>query len=419
MEHKGIRGAAAAWRGRVGVIAVAAVLAAGCAPSTGTPMAQSPSSAPATSAQPAAHGVEAAIDTIPWSQVGPGWMLALWSPAISHQPGAKRDPNEPDANKVTTTLYLVDPAGGRYPITAFPPGSTARLIDWSGDRTHALMYATKPGSLYDESVIAVDLRSGNQATFAVVDGGPVRYARPDGTSVLISKGHYPDRPSLERVDLAGKQQLAYPLGPDYQGGALPTPDGAQLVLGTTKGLALTGIEGAPGKELPVPGNLTACTPVRWWTSPTVVLAHCTDTGRFSHVGQLWRVPVDGTTPTALTAVNSGGGNDPGFDGDLGDTDAWELPSGTFLHSIGACGTMFLSRLTPDGHATRVKVPSLSDSVVVDGVSGDKLVLVAKAGCGPGTSLLAYDPAANTFTALLGPTVNGGSVTQAIVYPGRK
>jgi hypothetical protein len=31
-----------------------------------------------------------------------------------------------------------------------------------------------------------------------------------------------------------------------------------------------------------------------------------------------------------------------------------------------------------------------------GFSGDKLVLVAKAGCGPGTWLLAYDPAANTF-----------------------
>jgi hypothetical protein len=96
-----------------------------------------------------------------------------------------------------------------------------------------------------------------------------------------------------------------------------------------------------------------------------------------------------------------------------------LPSGTFLQSIGGCGTAFLSRLTPDGHATRVKVPGLSDSVIVDGVSGDKLVLVAKAGCGPGTSLLAYDPAANTFTALLGPTINDGSVTQAIVYPGRK
>ncbi|WP_085185192.1 hypothetical protein [Mycobacterium sp. IEC1808] len=418
MKHRGIRGRAAAWRARVGVAALAAVLAAGCAPSSGIPAAHGPSGAPAAETQPAAHGVEAAIQTIPWSQVGPGWMLALWSPAISHRPGEKRDPNEPDANKVTTTLYLVDPAGGRYPITTFQPGSTARLLDWSGDRTHALMYTTKPGSLYDESAIAVDLRNGNQTTFPIADGGPIGYARPDGTAMLISRGHYPDRPTLHRVDLSGKEELTYPLGPEYTGGALPAPDGTQLVLGAVDGLALMGSDGTPGKQLPVPGNLTVCSPVRWWTS-TVVLANCTDTGRFSHTGQLWQVPVDGTTPTALTAVNSGNGRDPGFSGDLGDTDAWQLPSGTFLQSIGGCGTVFLSRLTSDGHATRVKVPGLSDSVVVDGVSGDKLVLVAKAGCGPGTSLLAYDPAANTFTALLGPTVNGGSVTQAIVYPTRK
>ncbi|OMC18362.1 hypothetical protein A5736_14760 [Mycobacterium sp. SP-6446] len=402
------------WRARVGVVAVATALAAGCSLSSGSIAAHRP----AAETQPAAHGVEAAIGTIPWSQVGPGWMLALWSPAISHRPGEKGAPDEPDPATVTTTLYLVDPAGGRYPITTFPAGSTARLVDWSADGSHVLVSAFKPGSLQDHTAIAVDLRDGKQTTFSVVDGGPIGYARPDGTAMLIGKGHFPARPSLERVDLAGNRELTYPLGQDYRGGALPTPDGAQLVLGSSKGLALMGSDGTPGKQLPVPGNLTTCSPVRWWTS-TVVLARCSDDNRFSHTIQLWQVPVDGTAPTALTAVNSGGGNDPGFSGDLGDTDAWQLPSGTFTQSIGGCGTVFLSRLTSDGHATRVKVPGVSNSVIVNGVSGDKLVLVATAGCGPGTSLLAYDPAANTFSTLLGPTVNGGSVTQAIVFPGRK
>jgi hypothetical protein len=39
---------------------------------------------------------------------------------------------------------LVDPVGGRYPITTFPPpGNKAgpELIDWSGDGAHALFYA--------------------------------------------------------------------------------------------------------------------------------------------------------------------------------------------------------------------------------------------------------------------------------------
>jgi len=405
------------WRGRVDVVALAAVLAAGCASSTASTTAQRPSDSPAV-AQAAAHGVEAPIETIPWSQVGPGWMLAVWRPVTAHRPGEQPAPNEPTWDQATATLYLVDPAGGRYPITTFPPGSTASLVDWSGDGSHALFQAVKPGSQSGGTAISVDLRTGTQTAFPVVDGSPVGSARPDGTAVLVAQGRYGDRPSLARVDLAGNRELSYPLGQDYKGGALPTPDGTQLVLGSSKGLALVGNDGTPGKALPVPGELTACSPVRWWT-PTTVLARCSDAVRFSSAGQLWLVPVDGTTPTALTAVNSAQGDDPGFRGDYGDVDAWQLPSGTFLQSLGACGTLFLSRVTPDGHTTRVNVPGVSNSVIVDGVSGDELVLLAKAGCGPGTSLLTYDPATNTATTLLGPTVNGGSVGRAIVYPGPK
>jgi hypothetical protein len=71
------------------------------------------------------------------------------------------------------------------------------------------------------------------------------------------------------------------------------------------------------------------------------------------------------------------------------------------------------------HTTRVNVPGLCSSVEVSGVSGDNLVLLAKAGCGPSTSLLSYNPAANTATVLLGPPVNGGSVAEAMTYPGPK
>ena len=86
--------------------------------------------------------------------------------------------------------------------------------------------------------------------------------------------------------------------------------------------------------------------VRWWDT-SEILAHCTKEA--SSVSQLWTVPLDGAAPTALTALNSGQGDDPGFKGDLGDGVAWDLPGGTFLQSAGACGTMFLSRLTADGH----------------------------------------------------------------------
>jgi hypothetical protein len=86
------------------------------------------------------------------------------------------------------------------------------------------------------------------------------------------------------------------------------------------------------------------------------------------------VPVDGGKPTALTAVNTLD-NAPGFQGNYGNWNAYETPSGTFLPTAGACGTSFVSRLTPDGHTEKVTIPGLKDSVDLAGVSGDKLVIV--------------------------------------------
>ncbi len=115
-----------------------------------------------------------------------------------------------------------------------------------------------------------------------------------------------------------------------------------------------------------------------------ILARCREV-TFSSASQLWQVPVDGAAPTALTAVNSGQGDDPAFGSDLGDADAFALPDGTYLQSVGACGSAFLSRLTPDMHTTKVDVPGVDSehSVLVKGVAGDKLVLQATMSCGSG------------------------------------
>ncbi|ORV89273.1 hypothetical protein AWC11_13765 [Mycobacterium interjectum] len=356
----------------------------------------------------AAHGVEAPLGSVPWSQVGPGWMLAMWSPAPGLHTGESPPPGSPTWQTAAMTLYLVNPAGGRYAITTFPPpgdGSRPGLVDWSGDGTRAL-FTTEEKS---RTVLTeVDLRSGTKTQFTVdhTDVTP-HYTRPDGKAVLIYKWKGSQPASLERVDLAGNHQLTYPVGQDFHG-YLSTPDGTRLVLGTATGLALMGNDGAAGRAVPIAGQKD-CAPLRWWdTGSMTALARCESPAG----SQLWLVPIDGGTPTALTAPNNGQ-HGP----DYGDLNAWQLPTGTFLQAAGACGVVFLAKLNGDGTTSRVSVPDVTrDSVVVVGAHGGDLELKTRAGCGSGESLVDYNPAAGTSTVLLGPPVNGGGVISAVPYP---
>ena len=401
------------WRSRVGLVALAAVLAAGCSsndatashPAPGTPT----TSTSIAAAQMAAHGVEGSIGDVPWSQVGPGWMLAMWSPAVDVAPGVPRPTGSPAPDTVPVTLYLVDPAGGRYAITTFPPNADPHLGDWSGDGSHALFTSGGPGS--STVITDVDLHTGTRTTFTV-KGSFVspRYTRPAGKAVLLKL----DGRQLVRVDLAGNPQLTYPtdkLPSKFDGQYLSTPDGTQLVLGTGSGLALMGNDGTVGKALPVPGG-TGCSPVRWWDSGAkTVLANCDVANQPQ---RLWLVPIDGSAPTALTApIRSSHDN--------GDVDAWQLPAGTYVQYLGGCGAIHLGKLNPDGTVSPVSVPNVDPhhSIYVIGVHGGNLDLQAMvAGCGPAQSLLDYDPAAGTTTVLLGPPLNGGAVIQAVPYPGQ-
>lgn len=424
------------WGRMWAVVTLAAVMVAGCSSPTGStplrPASGSPDPATPTSrtvaraagnptaptptvAQAPAHGVEAAIGEIPWSQVGPGWMLAMWSPAVGGRPGESPPAGAPTYETATTTLYLVDPSGNRYAITTFPPpgdGPSPGLIDWSGDGSHALFEAQGPGP---ETVIEVDLHTGTQTT-VTVDGSP-RFTRPAGKAILLSTGGDTRvRATLKRVDLAGNSQLTYPtdnLGSPFNGEYLSTPDGTRLVLGTAAGLVMMGNDGTVGPTLSTPGQ-TDCMPMRWWDGNhgTTVLVKCHSSGNAS---RLWLVPIDGGTPTALTAPNDGQKGP-----DYGDAEAWQLPAGTFVQALGACGVIYLAKLNADGTTTPVSVPDVAKgTIVVVGVNGGHLDLHAKLACGSGQSLVDYDPAADTTTVLLGGLVNGGGVITAVPFPGQQ
>jgi hypothetical protein len=374
---------------------------------------------PDGSPAPAAHGVEAPLGAVPWAQVGPGWTLAMWSPAID--PRESPPPGTPTFQTATTTLYLVDPAGGRYAITTFGPSSDGppELIDWSGDGSRALVKALGPGS--STTVTEVDLHTGTKTTLPPLPGNlysfsNLRYTRPNGKALLLDNpedGPTPGR--LVRIDLAGNTQLTYPtdkLGSTFTGDYLSTPDGTRLVLGTSASLVLMGNDGTVGPTLSIPGQ-SGCSPQRWWDiGSTIVLTRCGgDQG-----SQLWLVPIDGSAPAALTAPNNGK-----VGPDYGDADAWQLPAGTFVQDDGACGVIYLAKLNANGRTTPVSVPDVQSdsSVAVVGVNAGDLDIRAGLGCGGGKSLLDYNPAANTTTVLLGPPVNGGSVLQALPYADRK
>jgi hypothetical protein len=60
-------------------------------------------------------------------------------PGFPTHSGAEVSEGEPTPYTSTNTLYLVNPEGGRYALTSFPPtdGGAPYLVDWSGDGSRA------------------------------------------------------------------------------------------------------------------------------------------------------------------------------------------------------------------------------------------------------------------------------------------
>ena len=176
-------------------------------------------------------------------------------------------------------------------------------------------------------------------------------------------------------------------------------------MGTTSGLALLDNDGTVVRQFPMAG---ACDPQRWWTT-AVVLASCTQRppAPDGATARLWLVPVSGASPTPVEAANP----DPGTD--LGDLDAWSVGGATMVQATGACGHLYVARLGPDGTTTPVTVPGTdnADSELVEGTYGDLLAVQATIACGPGQTLLWFNPADDTTNLILGPPLNGeGSST---------
>jgi TolB protein len=333
-------------------------------------------------------------------------MVALWGPHAAVSAG----PESAGWDQQPTSLYLVDPVGGRYLVTTLPAPSDYSLSDWSGDGRRILLLdpGGSGGSTFDE----VDLSTGRVLhTVTESEQATARFTRPTGQALLVGTAGVDQAPAtLVRTSWSGSVQVTYPNsypGPGVLATSfLPGLDGTQLVVGASTGMALVDNDGTFVRAIGPPGQ--ACSPTRWWDAGDLVAACQPPMSSDSSGPSLWIVPVGGQPSTQLTNPLAP---------DYGDVDAWPVGAATYVQALGGCGSEFLAQRNPDGTTSKVTVPGATDSVQVIGADHSQLALLAQLDCGSGETLFWFDPAGATETPLLGPQVNGGGVLGALPYPG--
>ena len=339
---------------------------------------------PVTSAQPAG---------VPWSHVGPGWVLAQYTTAAPE--GGKTGP---------ATLYLVSPGGARYQLARWPDFRTApELVAWSPDGKRALfqVFSGKGGAEQ------LTLATGRMSTFVMQGNAtPIGYTTPRGLNILGSRLSGNDT-IVARYSLSGR--LVQSLG---SGGALYAPSGTEFAAGASHGIKLVSNRGSLIRQLPMAGtSANTCDPVRWWNSGTI-LASCAPPGTAAQ--RLWLVPVSGARPKALTPPRN-----PARSGDFGDLDAWRLSSGLYLQAAGACGVLHIYRQAPGGSIKLITVPHTNGDNRVLTARGSRLLVEAPTDCTGSVSLLWYNPGTRAEQWLIRPKGNVLGVANAVPFYSRQ
>ncbi len=352
--------------------------------------------APASGTQVLGAGQTGTRASVPWSRVGPGWALVEYS-AVT---GGEGIPVRTGAD----TLYLVDPAGGRYTVVSWPRNSTPtgwQLKAWSGDAQRALFLGSGTGSR--ELVHQLDLRTGRFTSFTLPGTAVILgYTRPDGLNIVVAVGvSQGSTEVLERYNLSGQLQKKL-VAVDGLEGIAYQPAGAELAVGSQRGLHLISNGGGVIRSLTVPGAKDGCGAVRWWSASTV-LANC-----MMRAGErFWLVPASGARPRALTPVHHN-------NFDFGDFNAWQLSSGLYLNGYGACGSLVIGKQSARGPETEVSVPGSPSSLIITATSS-RLMVERINGCENGNSLVWFDPATRAITVAVPDHDRQWGVVAAIPY----
>ncbi len=364
-------------------------------------------------AQPTAMagaGITAGRPAVPWRQVGPGWALVTdttGTPFATHpKPGV-------------TTLYLVDPAGGKYVMYRWrhvPAYGGVSLLSWSGDGTRAMLeVATSPASSaqqLDQLTLATGKLTRLRLPGAVV---PIGYTRPDGLAVLA----YRIRKSLAEIQLVRyslsgaleKVVFTQRTNSSNGGGYFNTsqrfspysPDGTTIALtvdtGKAKSPEQTLLIGNAGGLIRRYTSAGSCYFERWWTARELLTSDCS--GK-----RLFLTPISGARPKPLTPAKL-----PSYRYVQG---AWSVAGHIYVQETGpACGTGFLTVLR-NGHLAGVNVPKLNAGAVVVTASTSRLLIVAQH-CMGSSGLLWFDPHTSAETRVLAQNQGQGVVGWASYY----
>ena len=309
--------------------------------------------------------------------MGDGWVLAEHS-------AARNGP---------VTLYLASPSGAKYALRAAPGG----LVGWSAGKAEALFELGSANELEQ-----LNLQTGQASRLGLPAGSyPLGYAEPAGLQVLAVR-QQGRTDTLATYSLSGK--LTGTLGSSRFGmSGISTPNGGAFAISAPTGLRLVTSAGATLRNLVVPAAL-GCAPVRWWTTGTALASCVTASGGQEYL-HLFLVPIDGARPAELTPFRKSSY-------DLGDLDAWRLPSGLYLQSAGACGTLEVNKQAASGSVAPVPVPGTSSpSYLVVTAAGPRL-LIETQGCTGRGQLLWLNPATGAETWLF-----ASGTTGAVPFPG--
>lgn len=346
--------------------------------------------------------------SVPWSKIGAGWLLATWSSSTSVASGSV-------TGTPPSTIYLVDPEGGRYSLGPGP--TTGVLTDWSGNGADALfLVPTTPAATgtINFGAVVVDLRSGATSQFSVgasVGQDAIQFSKPDGTAIVVTG------PQDRRYSLTGTLEESYPTsvpgatgstttGSTTTGGAFAeTPTGTELAVPASGGIDVMTNGGKALRYIGPPPGLQSCTLDGLWEA-TSVLESCGS--------ELWTQPLSGGVANRLATAATG----PVL------IDGWMVGT-RVVAEAGACGTTWLETASPGGTLATISVPDVSSGGSVEpvGARGTQLGVVLRPGCDAGTAqqqdttLAWYDPATNAVTALLGSLAGGGTVDAAVLFHG--